>query len=191
MLFFCESCPPVLQDGLDPAAATLNAIKGRPMAIDLLSILQDEKRSFSFLTQSVGLMADLDLGTEHLRWLGSSRFVYGYLRGSKYCPSAFVPLPNVFASPNSKGVPIRNLCQDWGVGKGGHGRGLARVHEFSTPFRRLASGGRNHDGTSASALCRRTRGMDHLRGSHSVHVCRKGPVRELVMHTPTGFPIHA
>jgi len=70
-----------VEDGLDVAAATLNAIKGRPMAMDLLSILQDEKRSFSFLAQSVGLMADLDLGTEHLRWMGSNRFVYGYLRG--------------------------------------------------------------------------------------------------------------
>ncbi len=61
------------------------------MAIDLLSILQAEKRTFSFLSQSVGLMADLDLGTEHLRWMGSTRFVYGYLRGRKCCPSAFVP----------------------------------------------------------------------------------------------------
>jgi hypothetical protein len=161
------------------------------MAIDLLSILQDEKRSFSFLSQGVGLMADLDLGTEHLRWMGSNRFVYGFLRGSKYYPSAIVPSLNFFASPNAQGVPVRNLCQDRGVGKGGHGRSLARVHEFSTPFRHLPSGGRNHYGTSTSALCRRTRRMDHLRGSHSVHVCRKGPIHEPVMHTPTCIPIHA
>ncbi|KAI9509619.1 ATP-NAD kinase-like domain-containing protein [Russula earlei] len=69
------------KDGLDVASATLNAVKGRPMAIDLLSILQSGKRTFSFLSQCVGLMADLDLGTEHLRWMGSNRFVYGYLRG--------------------------------------------------------------------------------------------------------------
>ncbi len=53
------------------------------MPIDLLSILQSGKRSFSFMSQCVGLMADLDLGTEHLRWMGSNRFVYGYLRGSE------------------------------------------------------------------------------------------------------------
>jgi len=70
-----------LEDGLDVAAATLNAIKGRPMAVDVLSIVQSGKRSFSFFSQCVGLMADLDLGTEHLRWMGSSRFVYGFLRG--------------------------------------------------------------------------------------------------------------
>jgi sphingosine kinase len=79
---------------LDVAAATLNAIKGRPMAIDLLSILQNDKRTFSFLSQAVGLMADVDLGTEHLRWLGSTRFMYGYLRGSKCCLPALTPSPN-------------------------------------------------------------------------------------------------
>ena len=96
-----------------------------------------------------------------------------------------------FASPDPQGVPICNLCQDWRVGKRGHGRSFARVHELSTPFQRLASGGRNYDGTSTSALCRRTRWMDHLRGTHPVHVCRKGPIREPVMHTLTAFPIHA
>lgn len=91
------------------------------MAIDLLSILQDEKRYFSFLSQAVGLMADLDLGTEHLRWMGSNRFVYGFLRGSKHCPFSIVPSLNGFASPNSQGVSVRNLCKEWSVGKGGHG----------------------------------------------------------------------
>jgi len=54
------------------------------MVVDLLSILQSGKRTFSFLSQCVGLMADLDLGTEHMRWMGSNRFLYGYLRGGKY-----------------------------------------------------------------------------------------------------------
>jgi sphingosine kinase len=70
-----------LEEGLDVAYATLNAVKGRPMSIDLLSILQSGKRSLSFMSQSVGLVADLDLGTEHLRWMGSNRFMYGFLRG--------------------------------------------------------------------------------------------------------------
>ncbi|KAI0065370.1 hypothetical protein BV25DRAFT_1850670 [Artomyces pyxidatus] len=70
-----------LEEGQDVSAAALNAIKGRPMPVDLCSVLQNEQRSFSFMTQCVGLMADLDLGTEHLRWMGSNRFVYGFLRG--------------------------------------------------------------------------------------------------------------
>lgn len=70
-----------IEGGQDVAYATLNAIKGRPMPLDLLSILQSGKRSLSFMSQCVGLMADLDLGTEHLRWMGSNRFIYGFLRG--------------------------------------------------------------------------------------------------------------
>lgn len=69
------------------------------MAIDLLSVLQSGRRSVSFLSQTVGLMADLDLGTEHLRWMGSSRFVYGYLRGGRYLPFVsvcFVESDNLF-----------------------------------------------------------------------------------------------
>ncbi|KAH9043106.1 ATP-NAD kinase-like domain-containing protein [Lactarius pseudohatsudake] len=71
-----------IEDGLDVAYATLNVIKGRLMSIDLLSILQSGKRSLSFMSQCVGLMADLDLGTEHLRFMGSNRFVYGFVRGA-------------------------------------------------------------------------------------------------------------
>ncbi len=33
---------------------------------------------YSFLSQAIGIVADLDLGTEHLRALGDTRFVIGY-----------------------------------------------------------------------------------------------------------------
>ena len=71
------------------AAAALNVIKGvfayaicielatltpeiigKPMSIDLFSILQGGKRYVSFMCQSLGLMANCDLGTEPLRILG-------------------------------------------------------------------------------------------------------------------------
>lgn len=51
------------------------------MKLDICSIIQGEKRSFSFLSQAIGLMADIDLGTEKLRWMGDGRFILGYLRG--------------------------------------------------------------------------------------------------------------
>jgi sphingosine kinase len=38
-------------------------------------------RRWSFLSQALGLMVDLDLGTEHLRWMGDTRFVLGFLKG--------------------------------------------------------------------------------------------------------------
>lgn len=73
----------------DVGLAALNVIKGKPMRLNLCSITQGAKRSWSFLTQAAGLMSDLDLGTENLRWMGDSRFIYGYLRGlisNKSCP---------------------------------------------------------------------------------------------------------
>jgi sphingosine kinase len=56
---------------------------GQPMKVDLFSITQGEKRTVSFMSQAVGLMADLDIGTDNLRWMGDTRFIYGLLRGRK------------------------------------------------------------------------------------------------------------
>ncbi|KAG7452429.1 uncharacterized protein BT62DRAFT_924983 [Guyanagaster necrorhizus] len=70
-----------LADGFDVVAAALNVVKGLPMKVDVFSFVQNGKRSISFMSQAMGLMADLDLGTEHLRWMGDTRFVYGLFRG--------------------------------------------------------------------------------------------------------------
>lgn len=62
------------------------------MPLDLVSLTQgdgggdggdssDYNTRFSFMSLAVGLMCDVDLGTEHLRWMGDARFVYGFLRG--------------------------------------------------------------------------------------------------------------
>lgn len=51
------------------------------MKVDVFSVLQNGKRTLSFMSQALGLMADLDLGTEHLRWMGDTRFVVGMLQG--------------------------------------------------------------------------------------------------------------
>ncbi|RXK41560.1 hypothetical protein M231_01059 [Tremella mesenterica] len=63
--------------------ACLNIIKGQPLPMDLCSVLllPSMTRRWSFLATAMGLMVDLDIGTEHLRWMGNSRFIYGYLRG--------------------------------------------------------------------------------------------------------------
>ena len=59
--------------------AALCVVKGIRTPLDLVSITQGEKRTLSFLSQSVGIVAESDLGTDHLRWLGSARFTYGFL----------------------------------------------------------------------------------------------------------------
>lgn len=67
-------------NGTDSSSlATLAIIKGIPTPLDLVSITQGTTRTLSFLSQSVGIVAESDLGTEHLRWLGPARFTYGFL----------------------------------------------------------------------------------------------------------------
>jgi sphingosine kinase len=79
------------------------------MPLDICSVTHDNARRFSFMSVAMGLMCDIDLGeysqkflrqgfpltrfsaigigTEHLRWLGDTRFVYGFLKGSEYSVS--------------------------------------------------------------------------------------------------------
>jgi sphingosine kinase len=54
---------------------------GHPMKSDLFSITQNGRKTYSFMSQALGLMADLDIGTENLRWMGDTRFLVGLLRG--------------------------------------------------------------------------------------------------------------
>ncbi len=62
-----------------PSMAALVVLKGIRTPLDLVSITQGDRRTLSFLSQSFGLVAECDLDTEHLRWMGSARFTYGFL----------------------------------------------------------------------------------------------------------------
>lgn len=44
-------------------------------------VLPSNTRRFSFLATALGLMVDLDIGTENMRWMGDARFFLGFLRG--------------------------------------------------------------------------------------------------------------
>lgn len=57
--------------------AALGIIKGVVLPIDLVSVTQGSQRLLSFLSQSLGIVAESDLGTENLRWMGSTRFEVG------------------------------------------------------------------------------------------------------------------
>ncbi len=61
------------------SVAALCIVKGLRMAFDLVSITQGNRRTLSFLSQAVGIAAEIDLATEHLRWIGELRFMYGFL----------------------------------------------------------------------------------------------------------------
>ncbi|WVQ96696.1 hypothetical protein IAU59_003802 [Kwoniella sp. CBS 9459] len=72
-----------IKDTFNVPYACLNLIKGQPLPIDLCSVLfaPSMERRFSFLATALGLMAELDIGTEHLRWMGDTRFIVGFLKG--------------------------------------------------------------------------------------------------------------
>ena len=59
--------------------AALCIVKGMRTPLDLVSITQGDRRTLSFLSQSAGMVAEVDLGTENIRWMGSFRFTYGFL----------------------------------------------------------------------------------------------------------------
>ncbi|KAL1862170.1 sphinganine kinase lcb4 [Paecilomyces lecythidis] len=59
--------------------AALAIVKGKRMPLDLVSITQGDTRTLSFLSQSFGIVAECDLGTDNIRWMGPHRFTYGFL----------------------------------------------------------------------------------------------------------------
>lgn len=61
----------------DTALATLEMLKLTKMKMDVMLLSQGQKSCLSFLSQAYGAIADSDIGTEHLRWMGSVRFELG------------------------------------------------------------------------------------------------------------------
>ncbi|KGO39250.1 ATP-NAD kinase, PpnK-type [Penicillium expansum] len=59
--------------------AALAIVKGLRTPLDLISITQKDSRTLSFLSQSFGIVAECDLATENIRWMGAQRFTYGFL----------------------------------------------------------------------------------------------------------------
>ncbi|KAF2152929.1 sphingosine kinase [Myriangium duriaei CBS 260.36] len=63
-----------------PSVAALAIVKAARMPLDLVSVSQGEKRILSFLSQSWGIVAECDLDTEDIRWMGSARFTFGFFK---------------------------------------------------------------------------------------------------------------
>ncbi|KAJ5224617.1 uncharacterized protein N7469_008120 [Penicillium citrinum] len=61
------------------SVATLAIVKALRTPLDLVSVTQKNSRTLSFLSQSFGIVADSDLGTDNVRWMGAQRFTYGFL----------------------------------------------------------------------------------------------------------------
>lgn len=63
----------------NPSHVALAIIKGLPTRLDLISVTYGNRRDLSFLSQALGIVADVDLGTEWMRWMGEERFILGFL----------------------------------------------------------------------------------------------------------------
>ncbi|KAF3928866.1 hypothetical protein ABW20_dc0105969 [Dactylellina cionopaga] len=63
-----------------PSLAAVALVKGKRTPFDLVSVTQGDERLLSFLSQAVGMTAELDLGTENMRWMGNTRFTVGFLQ---------------------------------------------------------------------------------------------------------------
>lgn len=92
----------------NPSHAALNLLKGRPTKTDLMLITQpsyftnehgiddddEEPHRVSFLSQAYGIIAESDINTEYLRFMGPSRFELGVtscvLRRKKFPCEVFV-----------------------------------------------------------------------------------------------------
>ena len=58
--------------------SALCVVKGIRTPMDLVSVTQGDTRILSFLSQAVGIVAEVDLSTDNIRWMGSARFTYGF-----------------------------------------------------------------------------------------------------------------
>ncbi|KAI0811606.1 sphingoid long chain base kinase-like protein [Xylaria sp. FL0064] len=63
-----------------PGPSALAVVKGVRTSMDLMSVTQGSQRILSFLSQSVGIIAEADLATEGMRWLGAARFDVGVVQ---------------------------------------------------------------------------------------------------------------
>lgn len=92
-----------------PSLAALAIVKGVRTPIDLMSVTQGAKRFLSFLSQSTGMVASTDLGTEHLRWMGDLRFTYGFL--TRLILNAQYPCDISYKLISDSKADIRERCR--------------------------------------------------------------------------------
>ncbi|EIE23325.1 hypothetical protein COCSUDRAFT_83701 [Coccomyxa subellipsoidea C-169] len=91
----------------DAVTAAYAVCKGKQRPIDIFSVLQAQgQRFYAFLSIYYGMMANLDRGTDHLRWMGSVRFTIGALheifQRKKYAARvAFLPSASAERLPHA------------------------------------------------------------------------------------------
>ena len=84
------------------------------MSTDVFSFTQKDTRVLSFMSQSIGLMAELDLGTEHLRFMGDT-YVSPVLQPYRLIISCFTTADSYMAtsaaSSNDAAAPSKSTSK--------------------------------------------------------------------------------
>ncbi|KAJ6815728.1 sphingosine kinase 1-like isoform X1 [Iris pallida] len=101
--------------------AAFSVIRGHKRSLDVTTVIQGEKRFFSVLMLTWGLVADIDIESEKYRWLGSARLdFYSLLRLVKlrryHGHVQFVPAPGyeMYGDPIQHGGDFK---EDRGISK--------------------------------------------------------------------------
>ncbi|KAL0488658.1 sphingosine kinase A [Acrasis kona] len=71
---------PNISHASTPQRAAFIVARGFYSPLDLMSVYQKDKRAFSFLSITWAAIADVDLGTENLRWMGGARNLVGAVK---------------------------------------------------------------------------------------------------------------
>ena len=115
---------------------------------------------YSFLSQAIGIVADLDLGTEHLRALGDTRFVIGYATSVIRNAKCDVDIDIKLGSRGSKNKDeMRQRVIDFNEGRQSVAAGttsepaaeITAVHE-DAPAEESAQGGGGQTASTAASL---------------------------------------
>lgn len=82
----------------------LSRISADAMAVTQLDLSGREVTKLSFLSQTYGVIADADIGTEHLRWMGAARFDLGVAKGILCRTSYPCEFAVEYAESSKKGI---------------------------------------------------------------------------------------
>ena len=93
-----------------PSLAAVAIVKGIRTPLDLVAITQGNNKYYSFLSQAVGIVAESDLGTESLRWMGSFRFTWGIL--VRLLGQSIYPAEVAVATESDDKVAIKEAYRD-------------------------------------------------------------------------------
>ncbi|KAK2077169.1 hypothetical protein QBZ16_004803 [Prototheca wickerhamii] len=127
-------------------------VKGSLRPCDVASVLQPgHARRFSFLSLTYGMIPNLDVGTDHLRFLGSVRFVLGAVwqilkQGTYEVHVAYVDVDKAAAerAPDAlqrePGPPLRFAAAVEEVARRTGAQGPALLAQLPAPWERLISG---------------------------------------------------